>query len=119
PAEMSEEQQRFVLAEQRILEIEPLHQAALRKMNEILTEEQRRIKAETTRAGMKAGKKGRDLQQSVMAALGLSAEQQQRMAAARKELLDVRQAIGRQVEGLLSKDQLERMLQALAKRHGP
>jgi hypothetical protein len=112
------EEQRVSLAEQRIAELEPLHQAALRKMNEILTDDQRRVKAEATRTGMKAGKKGRDLQQSVMAALQLTGDQQQRMAAARKELLEVRQAIGRQVEGLLSKEQLEQMLQAFAKKHG-
>jgi hypothetical protein len=117
PGTMSD-QERFALAEQRILELEPLHHAALRKMNDLLTEDQRRTKAEATRAFTKAGRRGRELQQAVMAALRLTPEQQQAIVAARKELLDVRQAIARQVEGLLSKEQLERMLQQFAKRHG-
>ncbi|MBW3539605.1 MAG: hypothetical protein KY476_04985 [Planctomycetes bacterium] len=110
------ESERFALAEQRIADLEPLHQAALRRMNDLLTEGQRRRKAEATRAGVKAGLKGRALQQAVMDALDLSPQQQQAMTAARKELHDCRQAIARQVEGLLSKEQLDRMLHESAGR---
>lgn len=104
------EQQRFMLAESRIAELEPLHQSILRKMNDVLTEEQLQTKSTAAKSGRKAGLKGKELQKSVMDALQLTEEQQTHMAEGRKELQRVRMAIAKQVEGLLDKGQLDDML---------
>ena len=104
------EEQRFMLAESRIAELEPLHQSILRKMNDILTDEQKRTKLVASKTGRKAGLSGKELQKSVVTALKLTAEQQQEMVAARKELQQVRLAIAKQVEGLLDKGQLDEVL---------
>jgi hypothetical protein len=104
------EEQRFMLAESRIAELEPLHQSILRKMNDVLTDDQKRTKSVASKAGRKAGLAGKELQKSVMTALLLSEEQQQQMVEARKELQRVRMAIAKQVEGLLDKGQLDEVL---------
>ena len=104
------EHQRFILAESRIAELEPLHQSILRKMNDVLTDEQVRTNSVATKSGRKAGLKGKELQKSVMDALKLSEEQQKQMSAARKELQQVRIAIAKQVESLLDKGQLDEVL---------
>lgn len=106
------EEERIKIAEQRIAELEPLHQAALKNMNEVLTPRQAAIKVAATKKGLAAGRRGKILQEGVMAALQLSEEQQQQMADARRELREVRLAIAKEVEGLLSKEQLDRILRS-------
>jgi Spy/CpxP family protein refolding chaperone len=109
------EEDRFRLAEKNIRELEPLNLAALNKMNEILTDEQKKKKAAATKAGIRANKKGRELQQAVMAAIGLDDDQKERMAAARAELQRIRTAISKQVEGLLTPEQTAQLLKDLSK----
>ncbi len=111
PEEMTEEQ-RVAVAEQRIAELEPLHLAALKKMNDLLTPEQTQVKIAATKKGRAAKLSGKALQDAVMAALHLTPEQQQRMDDAKRELHQIRLAIAKQVEGLLSKDQLETILRS-------
>jgi hypothetical protein len=104
------EEEQFVVAQARIAELEPLHQAALRKMNDVLTDEQKAKKTAATKKNRKAGLKGKELQAAVMSVLDLTDEQQQHLSSARQELLRVRQTISHQVKGLLSKEQLDQML---------
>lgn len=113
-ANLSEED-RFRLAEENIRDLEPLNLAALNKMNDILTDEQKKKKAAATKAGVRANKKGRELQQAVMVAIGLDDEQKDRMAAARAELQRIRTAISKQVEGLLTPEQTAQLLKDLGK----
>ena len=110
-ADMSEEQ-RFKMAEQRIVELEPLHQAALKRMNDVLTPEQAARKKAATKKGLAAGLKGKQLQEAVMSVLELTEEQQQQLDKGRHDLHQVRLAIGKQVEGLLSKQQLDKLLRS-------
>ena len=112
PEEELSEEQRFKLAEQRIVELEPLHQAALKRMNDVLTPEQAARKKAATKKGLAAGLKGKQLQEAVMGVLELSAEQQQQLDKGRHDLHQVRLAIGKQVEGLLSKQQLDKLLRS-------
>jgi Spy/CpxP family protein refolding chaperone len=109
------EEDRFRLAEENIRELEPLNLAALNKMNGILTDEQKKKKAVATKAGVRANKKGRELQQAVMAAIGLDDEQKEQMAAARADLQRIRTAISKQVEGLLTPEQTTQLLKGLGK----
>ncbi len=102
--------EKFALAEQKIAELEPLHQAILKKMNDVLTPEQQTAKLAATKKGRTAKLTGKALQDAVVAALQLTDAQQQRLAQAKHELHQVRLAISKQVEGLLSKEQLEEML---------
>lgn len=106
------EEKRFAVAQARIAELEPLHQAALRKMNDVLTDEQQARKTAATKKHRKAGLKGKELQAAVRNALDLTDEQQQQLSLARREVVHVRQAIAHQVEGLLSKEQLDQILRS-------
>jgi hypothetical protein len=106
------EEKRFSIAQARIAELESLHQAALRKMNDVLNDEQKARKTSATKKHRKAGLKGKELQAAVRNALGLTDEQQQQLSLARREVVHVRQAIAHQVEGLLSKEQLDKMLRS-------
>ncbi len=113
-AHLSEED-RFRLAEENIRDLEPLNLATLNKMNDILTGEQKKKKAAATKAGIRANKKGRELQQAVMAAIDLDDEQKEQMAEARSELQRIRTAISKQVEGLLTPEQTSQLLKDLGK----
>ena len=108
---------RFRLAEENIRDLEPLNLAALNKMNSILTDGQKKKKAAATKVGIRANKKGRELQQSVMAAIDLDDEQKEQMAEARSELQRIRTAISKQVEGLLTPEQTTQLLKDLGKGH--
>jgi Spy/CpxP family protein refolding chaperone len=111
------EDDRFRLAEENIRDLEPLNLAALNKMNNILTDEQKKKKAAATKAGIRANKKGRELQQAVLAAIDLDDEQKDQMAEARSELQRIRTAISKQVEGLLTPEQTSQLLKDLGKGH--
>lgn len=106
------EEKRFAIAEQRIAELEPLHQAALKRMNEVLSPEQAARKAAATKKGLAAGLRGKQLQDAVFAVLDLTDEQQQQLEKGRNDLHRVRLAIGKQVEDLLSKEQIDRLLRS-------
>jgi hypothetical protein len=106
------EEVRFAIAEQRIAELEPLHQAALQRMNDVLTTEQAAKKAAATKQGLAAGLRGKQLQDAVFSVLELTEEQQQAIEKGRHDLHRVRLAIGKQVEGLLTKEQLDGLLRS-------
>lgn len=88
--------------EMHIAELEPLKQSALRRMNDLFTPEQKKIKAQATKAGRKAGKTGRELQHHVYSAIRMSPEQKEQFLVARKDFESVREAIRKQ-EALLGK----------------
>ena len=98
-------EQRAALAEMRISELEPLQQAVLKRMNDILTVEQKKKKSANTKVGQKKGLAGRELQQFVISSLELSDEQQHRMVVSRKELHDIRVEIKKHVANLLTDEQ--------------
>ncbi len=98
-------EQQAKIAELRIKELEPKHHAAVKKLNEILTAEQRKAKSSATKAAKEAGKTGKELQLAVQAAVKLTDEQKKQMALARKELLAVRAEIAEQINGMLTDEQ--------------
>ena len=98
-------EQRAVMAEMRISELEPLQQAVVKRMNDILTPEQKKLKSANTKVGQKKGLSGKQLQQFVISSLELSEEQQTKMTSARKELHDLRVEIKRHVANLLTDEQ--------------
>lgn len=110
-ADLSPEE-KVALAEQRIAALEPLHRAALKKINDALTPEQAARKVAATKKGLASGLKGKALQEAVVKALGLTEEQEKIISEGKQDLHKVRLAIGHQVKGLLSKEQLERMLRS-------
>lgn len=111
--EMTEEERakRAAMAQMRISELEPLHAVAAKKVNEVLTPEQNKIRARATKAAREAGKSKQELRQFVYAAMKLTDEQKTQLNDARKELKSVRAAIAEEVEFLLDADQKKQILQ--------
>lgn len=107
--------ERFRLAEAILRKLEPTHQAILKKMNDVLTEDQKIKKLELTRDGQSAGKSPNQIQQEVMAALELTDKQRQLLATARKELHDIRAKIAREVDSLLTVEQRKRLQRKILK----
>ncbi|MBM80406.1 MAG: hypothetical protein CMJ78_07405 [Planctomycetaceae bacterium] len=105
-------EQRSAVAEMRISELEPLHQVILKKMNDILTPEQKKLKSANTKQGREKGLRGKELQQFVIGSLGLDEDQKNRMVTARKELHDIRVEIKKYVGQLLTDEQKERIASA-------
>ncbi|HUG20452.1 MAG TPA: hypothetical protein VMM56_15805 [Planctomycetaceae bacterium] len=120
PSEEGEDE-RYRRGEALLRKLEPQQQQILKKMNDILTEEQKIRKQAITREGQSAGKSAAEIQQALLASLDLTDKQKQLMAAARKELHDVQTEIVRQVDGLLTVEQRKRqqktILKELAARH--
>lgn len=80
---------------------------AVRKVDEIYTDEQHKAMRGARKAAVTEGKKGKQLKAAVEAAVQLSPEQQQKMADARKVLTDLQKEVRKQVVGLLTDDQKE------------
>ena len=92
-------------AEMRIAELEPLQQAILKRMNDILTPDQRKSRLQASKAARDAGKTGVELQQIINNAMHLNAEQAAQWAIAKKDLQAVRSDIAKEVAHLLTDDQ--------------
>ena len=103
------------LAEQRIRELEPRHQAILERMNNILTEEQKVVKRSVTLEGRAAGKQTKQIQKEVLSAIHLTEKQAKLMAAKRQELKEIREQIAAQVDGLLSPEQKQELQKRIAR----
>lgn len=116
-----DEDERYRRGEAVLRKLEPQQQRIIKKMNDILTDEQKIRKQTLTREGQAAGKSAAAIQQEVLASLDLTDKQKQLMAAARKELHDIQAEIVRQVDGLLTVEQRKRLqkliLKELAARH--
>lgn len=85
-------EQRAVV-EMKIADLEPLERDAQRRLDSVLTPEQKQIKVQATRAARDAGKSGRDLQIYIHKAMKTSPEQRHQLSEARKDLARVREAI--------------------------
>ena len=79
----------------------PKLRAAQAKVTELLTPEQRKARSEAMKAAKAAGKKGKELQSDVEAALKLSGDQKEKVEAAQKEAaaatVSFRQAVAAQL----------------------
>jgi hypothetical protein len=116
-----DEEERYRRGEAVLRKLEPQQQRIIKKMNDILTDEQKIQKQTLSREGQAAGKSAAAIQQEVLASLDLTDKQKQLMAVARKELHDIQAEIVRQVDGLLTVEQRKRLqkmiLKELAARH--
>lgn len=86
-------------------EHEPKVAAAAKKVNESLTPEQRRARQEAQKAAKTSGKKGKEAQAEVLAAMKLTDEQKKAYDAAQKELDDANSALRTALSGVLSDEQ--------------
>lgn len=85
------------MAEMRIADLEPLSLDAQRRLDAVLTPEQKQIKVQATKAGREAGKSGRELQLYVHKAMKTTPEQRHQLSAARKDLGRLREAIDKEL----------------------
>ncbi|MBI1314359.1 hypothetical protein GC176_23940 [bacterium] len=104
-----ERAKRAAQAESRIAELEPLHAAAAKRVNDVLTPEQNQIRVKATKAARAAGRTGQDARNYIYAAMKLSDEQKVQLADARKELTAIRAAISKEIEFLLDDEQRQRV----------
>ena len=109
PRKQEARRRRAELAEQRIAELESLHAVAANRVNSVLSPEQNKIRVKATKAARAEGKTGHEAHQFVYAAMKLTNEQRNNLAAARKELNSIRIAIGTEVAFLLDEDQKKRI----------
>jgi hypothetical protein len=80
-----------------------------KKRNGILTAEQKKAQAEARKAASDAGKKGRELQQAVNAAVKWTPEQRRRLADLRKDSLPLNKTIRDRLMALLTAEQKAKM----------
>lgn len=86
-------------------EYAPKLAAITAKQNEILTPEQRKARAEVTKANREAKKTGKQAQEAVAAALKLTDEQQQKWTATQKDMQALRKEIEQKKRALLTPEQ--------------
>lgn len=106
PQGLTAAEQRAVI-EMKISDLEQLEQAATRRMNDVTTAEQKKIKAKATHAGRDAGKAGKELQRYVYGAMKLTPEQKTQIQSIRKDLHSIREAIVNERESLESLNAVE------------
>lgn len=92
--------ERRAVIEMRIADLVQLEQVATRRLHEIPTSEQRKLKARASQAGAQAGKAGKELQHYAVSAMKLSAEQRAEIQAVRKDILALREAITKERQEL-------------------
>ena len=79
--------------------------AAAKKLNDALTPEQRRARQEAQKAAKQAGKKGKEAQAEVLAAMKLTDEQKKAYDAAQKEVDDATNALRSALSEVLTDEQ--------------
>lgn len=104
-----EREKRAAKAQARILELEPMHAAAAKRVNQVLTPEQNQIRVKATKAARAAGKTGAEARNYIYGAMKLSDEQKTELATAKKELNSIRSAIASEIEFLLDEEQKKRV----------
>jgi hypothetical protein len=92
--------QRRAVIEMRIADLEQLEQDATRRLNDVPSTEQKKIKVKANHAGREAGKTGKELQQFVYGAMKLTHDQKVEIQAVRKDLLKLREAIAKEQASL-------------------
>lgn len=85
---------------------------AAKKLDEILTAEQKQARAEASKTAKAAGKKGKEAQQAVDEAMKLTDEQKDKMAEARKAMAALQKEIRGKVMDLLTAEQKENLKKA-------
>ena len=83
----------------------PKVEAAAKKLNDSLTPDQRRARQEAQKAARQAGKKGKEAQAEITAAMKLTDEQKKAYDAAQKEVDDATNALRTALSGVLSDEQ--------------
>ncbi len=86
-------------------EFEAKVKEVVKKQNDILTPEQKKARGEATKTAKAAGKKGKDLQADVTAALNLTDEQKKKQEEVGKELKELNGQIREKISGFLTADQ--------------
>ncbi len=86
-------------------EFEPKVKEVVKKMGEVLNAEQKQARQDALKAGKAAGKKGKELQADVAAAVKMTPEQQKTHDELTKELKDVNGKIREQISGFLTEEQ--------------
>jgi hypothetical protein len=86
-------------------EFEPKLQEVVKKQNEILTPEQKKARQEAMKTAKAAGKKGKELQADVAAAVKLTDEQKKKQEEVGKELKDLNGKVREQISGFLTAEQ--------------
>lgn len=79
------------------------------KVDAVLTDEQKAARRDAQKAARQAGKKGKEAQDEVNAALKLTAEQQKKMDEAQKELGAARGEMNKAIAALLTDEQQEKL----------
>jgi Spy/CpxP family protein refolding chaperone len=92
-----------------VKEYEPKLAEARKKMDSILTEEQRKARAAAMKEAMAAGKTGGEAFAAAQAAMNLSAEQKAKMAEVRKEMAPIQQELREKVLAVLTPEQQEQV----------
>jgi Spy/CpxP family protein refolding chaperone len=92
----------------------PKIQQALRKMDSVLTDEQRKARAETIQAGQEAGKKWAEIEKNIHAAVKLADAQKAKMEEFRQELGELNKSLTEKIQGLLTPEQKEQLEKKLA-----
>jgi Spy/CpxP family protein refolding chaperone len=93
-------------------------QEARKMVDAILTDEQKAARKEATAAAKEAGKKPREAQQAVEAALKLTADQQAKMAKAKEKMAEVQKQVRDRVMGVLTPEQRQAVEAKMAKGRG-
>ena len=86
-------------------EFEPKVKEVVKKQNEILTAEQRKARADAAKTAKAAGKKGKELQAELTAAMNLTEEQKKKQEEVGKELKDLNAQIREKISTFLTDDQ--------------
>jgi hypothetical protein len=79
------------------------------KVDAVLTDEQKAARRDAQKAARQAGKKGKEAQDEVNAALKLTADQQKKMDEAQKELNAARGEMNKAIAALLTDEQQEKL----------
>jgi hypothetical protein len=101
--DLTDEQKEKITALKK--EHEPKLQEAQQKVNAVLTAEQRQARNDAQKAARQAGKKGKEAQAEVNAAIKLTDEQKKEFDAAQKGLDEAQAAFRRSLSDVLSDEQ--------------
>ena len=93
----------------------PKLKEARAKMDSIITDEQKKARAEAMKAAKEAGKKGKELRQAVEAAVQLTDEQKAKMAEARKAMGPLQREVREKFMALLTPEQKEAIKEKMKK----
>ena len=99
----------------------PKFKETLKKFGDILTEEQKKARAEAVKSAAAAGKHGKEVWEAVRAAVKLTDEQKAKLAEVRKQLHSLREEAKAKFVPLLTAEQKEKLEKLIkqAKEHKP